>query len=136
MPTTWNDLFTDPRFHWTEPDAGVVETAPCWRAEGRRRVYDLGCGAGRHLAYLAAQGFRDGGERMWRPMASAVAARELRQAGLPCRLVQADMTACPFGDGVFDAALSTNVLNHGTRAAVQQAAAEVHRVLRPVGSST
>lgn len=129
---TWNDLFTDPRFHWTEPDPGVVETAPRWLAEGRRWVYDLGCGAGRHLAYLSAQGFDVVGSDV-APNGLAVAARGLLEAGLPSRLVQAEMTVCPFGDAVFDAAISTNVLNHGTRAAVQQAAAEVHRVLRPGG---
>ncbi len=129
---TWNDLFTDPRFHWTEPDPGVVESAARWLAEGRRLVHDLGCGAGRHLAYLSSLGFEVVGGDV-SPNGLAVAARELREAGLPCRLVQADMSAAPFRDGVFDAAISTNVLNHGIRAALQQAVDEVYRTLRPGG---
>ena len=131
MPT-WNDLFTDPRFHWKEPDPGVVESAPRWVAEGRRLVYDLGCGAGRHLAYLSALGLEVEGSDI-APNGLQVAARDLRAAGLPARLVQADMTAAPFRDGVFDAALATNVLNHGRRADLQRAADEVGRVLRPGG---
>jgi SAM-dependent methyltransferase len=56
MGRSWNDLFTDPRFHWKEPDPGVVAAAARWARQGRRVVYDLGCGAGRHMAYLQAAG--------------------------------------------------------------------------------
>ena len=131
MPS-WNDLFTDPRFHWKEPDPGVVESAPRWVAEGRRLVYDLGCGAGRHVAHLSALGLEVVGSDI-APNGLEVAARDLGAARLPARLVRADMTAAPFRDGVFDAALSTNVLNHGRRAALQRAVDEVGRVLRPGG---
>ncbi len=129
---SWNDLFTDPRFHWTEPDAGVVESAPRWLAEGRRRVYDLGCGAGRHMAYLQTQGFEVWGSDV-APNGLQVCGAALREAGLPARLVRADMTACPFADGSFDAGLATNVLNHNPRALLQEAMDEIHRVLRPGG---
>ncbi len=129
---SWNDLFLNPRFHWREPDPGVVAVAPRWRAEGRELVYDLGCGAGRHMAYLQAEGFRVIGSDL-APNGLAVCQEQLATAGLRADLVRADMAASPFADATFDAAVSTNVLNHNPRAVLQQALDEAHRVLRPGG---
>lgn len=129
---SWNDLFADPRFHWTEPDPGVVETAPRWRAEGRRVIYDLGCGAGRHMAFLQAEGFELFGSDVAANGLRACA-QALRSAQLPARVTMADMTAAPFATGTFDAGLATNVLNHNPRAKLVEAMAEIHRVLRPGG---
>ncbi len=131
-PRSWNDLFADPRFHWKEPDPGVVAAAARWAQQGRRTVYDLGCGAGRHMAYLRTEGFAPVGSDVAANGLAACAAM-LREADLPAPLVRADMTAAPFADGVFDAGLATNVLNHNPRALLQQAADEIHRVLRPGG---
>jgi SAM-dependent methyltransferase len=132
MPRSWDDLFADQNFHWREPDAGVVALAPLWREAGFRRVYDLGCGAGRHLAYLESAGFRTFGTDI-SPHGLAACREALGSAQLPARLVLADMTHAPFGDASFDCGLSTNVLNHNPRALLVQALAEVHRVLRPGG---
>jgi len=129
---SWNDLFSDPRFHWKEPDPGVLETAPRWRDEGRKLIYDLGCGAGRHMAYLQADGFEVTGSDV-APNGLDVCRRHMSEAGLAARVVRADMTACPFADETFDAGVSTNVLNHNPRALLQKAIDEVHRVLKPGG---
>jgi len=129
---SWNDLFTDPRFHWTEPDPGVAETVPRWRDEGRRAIYDLGCGAGRHMAYLQVAGFEVYGSDV-AENGLGVCAGYMREAELPGRLVRAAMTACPFGDDSFDAGIATNVLNHNPRALLQDAMDEIHRVLKPGG---
>lgn len=129
---TWHDLQVHPCFDWTEPDAGVVAAVPHWRAEGRRLVYDLGCGAGRHMAYLEAHGFQVCGTDV-SPKALRTCAERLAQVGLPAWLVRADMAAAPFHDKQFDVAVSTNVLNHGLRGLLQQTLDEVRRVLRPGG---
>jgi len=86
------------------------------------------------MAYLQAEGFRVIGSDA-APNGLAVCRRQLAEAGLPADLVRADMTACPFADGAFDAAVSTNVLNHNPRARLQQALDELHRVLRPGGEA-
>lgn len=131
-PRSWNDLFADSRFHWQEPDPGVVAAAARWAQQGRRAIYDLGCGAGRHMAYLQAQGFVLVGSDVADNGLAACAAM-LCEAELPAPLVRADMTAAPFAAGTFDAGLATNVLNHNPRALLQQAADEIHRVLAPGG---
>ena len=129
---TWHDLHAHPCFDWTDPDPGVEAAAPRWRQEGREAIYDLGCGAGRHMAYLQAQGFRVCGTDV-SPKALDTCAERLRQVGLPARLVRADMIAAPFAAEQFEAALATNVLNHNPRRLLQQALDEVWRVLRPGG---
>ena len=129
---SWNELFSDPRFHWREPDPGVLATAPRWRDEGRELVYALGCGAGRHMAYLQLEGFGVIGSDV-APHGLDVCRRHMAEAGLGARLVRAEMTACPFADNTFDGGVSTNVLNHNPRALLQTAVDEVHRVLRPGG---
>lgn len=129
---SWNDLFRQERFHWKDPDEGLIETVPRWKAEGRRRVYDLGCGAGRHMAYLQLEGFITCGSDV-APTGLDVCRRYLREAGLAARVVRADMTACPFASETFDAAVSTNVLNHNPRPLLDQTIADLWRVLRPGG---
>ncbi len=129
---SWDDLFADPRFHWERPDAAVVAVAPRWRDAGLARIHDLGCGAGRHTAFLQAEGFEVIGSDV-SPRGLAACAGQLREAGQPRWLVRAEMSAQPFADGAFDAAISINVLNHGTRAVLRSAIEEAHRTLRPGG---
>lgn len=132
MARSWNDLLADPNFHWQEPDPGLVAVAESWRGGGRRRIYDLGCGAGRHLLHLHSLGLLPVGSDLSGNGLATSAAR-LGAAGFPALLVQADMTATPALAGSFDAACAINVLNHGTRRQLSAAVAEVRRVLRPGG---
>ena len=132
MPRSWDDLLADPLFHWDEPAQGLVRVAQHWRGEGHETIYDLGCGAGRHLAYLQTLGFSVFGSDVSENGLNASRER-LQAAGLPARLVRADMTLAPFADGVFEVVDSINVLNHNPRAALQRAVDEVQRVLRPGG---
>ncbi len=131
-PRSWNNLLEDPRFHWKQPDEGVVALAAQWRGEGRRRLLDLGCGAGRHLAFLQTQGFEVGGMDV-APKGLEACAAAMVAAGLAARLVRADMTRLPFADTSFDAGIATNVLNHNPRALLQMAVDDIYRVLRPGG---
>ena len=129
---SWDDLFTDPRFHWEQPDPAVIAAAPHWRRAGLRHIHDLGCGAGRHMAFLQSEGFEVIGSDL-SPRGLAACTRQLRGAGLPRAVIRADMSVLPFSDGAFDATVATNVLNHGSRAKLQRAADEIHRTLRPRG---
>ncbi len=129
---SWDDLYADREFHWEGAESAVVETAAEWRERGIRLVHDLGCGAGRNMGFLQGEGFTVIGSDV-SPRGLAACAVQLGRAGLPRTLVQADMTSLPFRDGAFDATISINVLNHGSRAVLQVAADEIHRTLRPGG---
>ena len=49
------------RWELQEPQAEVVALVARLKAEGKPRVHDLGCGLGRHLLLLAAEGFEASG---------------------------------------------------------------------------
>ncbi|MFO8082164.1 MAG: class I SAM-dependent methyltransferase [Armatimonadota bacterium] len=129
---SWDDLFKDRRFHWEGPDDAVVDAAARWWSDRVERIHDLGCGAGRHMAFLQSEGFTVIGSDV-SPRGLAACAGKLEDADLPRVLALADMSSLPFADGGFDATISINVLNHGSRAKLQQAADEIRRTLRPGG---
>lgn len=97
-----------------------------------KTVLDLGCGAGRHTVYLAQEGFEvyaldispEGVERT---------AQWLTREGLQANLQQADITALPYPDDLFDSIVSVSVLHHNTIANIRTAMAEIRRTLRPGG---
>jgi SAM-dependent methyltransferase len=99
---------------------------------GMRRVLDLGCGAGRHLVFLAGRGFEMHGTDI-DSQGLARARNWLEQEGLSVHLALADMEALPFPDGFFDAVVSTNVIHHNLLDGIRRTVAGVWRVLRPGG---
>ncbi|WP_304169861.1 class I SAM-dependent methyltransferase [Phenylobacterium aquaticum] len=122
------------------PDHMVLPMVDLVRGE-TDRVLDAGCGAGRTTIALSrvlrggrvtaldrfdADYIDDGGR--------ALLDRNLKIAGLTERVevVTGDLTAMPFPQGDFDAAVSTNVYDH-LGGAKQQGLAETWRVLKPGG---
>lgn len=122
------------------PDHMVLPMVDLVRGE-TDRVLDAGCGAGRTtitLSRVLRQGrvtaldrfdadYIDDGGR-------ALLERNLKIAGLADRVevVTGDLTAMPFPEGDFDAAVSTNVYDH-LGAAKQAGLTETCRVLKPGG---
>lgn len=95
MPT-WDDLFTWPEFIQIEsrPDPRVVTLVDIFRARNYKRVYDLGCGIGRHVILFASYGFDVFGSDISQN-GLEYAKRWLQQEGLTASLFFADMTAIP-----------------------------------------
>jgi SAM-dependent methyltransferase len=131
MSPDWNQLFEDPSKILREPDplvdAFIREIPP------QGIVFDLGCGAGRHLVHLAGTGLKviggdiapDGLER---------ARKWLKDRRLSAGLVLSEMTALPFPEGIFSGVVSINVLNHAVVENTARAVAEVRRILKPGGA--
>ncbi len=90
----------------------------------------MGCGTGPHVVYLQSQGLEVVGSDVSENGLQACA-RNFRWLGLPARLVQADMTAAPFADGTFDAAIAVKLLNHNLRELLEATIAELWRVIKP-----
>jgi malonyl-CoA O-methyltransferase len=90
----------------------------------RKVVLDLGCGTGRYSALLEAAGAATVvGVDFSRAM--------LRRAALSLR-VQGDMVTLPFRAAAFDLVVSGLAMGHATD--IYSCAAEVARVLRPMGT--
>jgi SAM-dependent methyltransferase len=126
----WGKIFTDPVMQELKPNPELMGLIPGWQAAGCRRVLDAGCGVGRHLFPLLQAGFRVWGADCDAQVLTLLRAR-LGDADAP--LVQADLGRLPFRPGVFDLAVSVNVINHGDAATFRAYCRELARVLKAGG---
>ena len=122
----WNDLFKDERYIWKNPHEGVEELAGLLKGSANRRVLDLGCGAGRHLVYLAREGFQVVGTDI-SEVGLEHAHRWLKQEGLSAETRLADMTTIPYPDDYFGGVVSAYVIFHNTLAGMRQSIQEIQR---------
>jgi SAM-dependent methyltransferase len=119
-------------YRWQTPHEKFDSLAEAMRKRGMRRVLDLGCGAGRHLVFLARQGFEMYGTDI-DPRGLARARSWLKQEGLSTYLAVADMGDLPYPDGFFDAVISMYVIHHNLVDGIRRTVAGVRRALRPGG---
>ena len=117
---------------WSRPEEGVQHLVPRMKAEGVRRVLDLGCGIGRHVILLAKSGLETCG---FDSSAQAVASCQewLLSERCEAKLHQGDMHCLPYEDDFFGFVLSWNVIYHTTREGMSVILAETERVLRHDG---
>jgi len=130
----WDDIWQRWGSVWEgrAPEQAVRDLAARLKAEGRRRVHDLGCGPGRHLLFLAAEGFEASGSD-FSPAAVDTCRRRLAEAGLSAPVTLADMTALPAEDGSLDAVVAWDVVYHGTLDTIRRTVERVRRKLAPGG---
>jgi len=127
MCADWNQLFLDNRKIIREPDVLVREFIQLLPVSGK--VFDFGCGAGRHLVFLTKSGYKAiGGDVSLNGM--FYARHWLTSEGQNADLIQLSMTDLPFSDGCFDGIISINVLNHGRLEETAAAIQEAHRILK------
>lgn len=106
------------------------------RFDGRPRVLDAGCGTGRNLPYLLAQGFDVFAIDQDPAAVSAVGGLFARLAPQlsPDRVRLGEVTALPWADGSMDAVVSSAVLHFAhDREHFRAMVVEMWRVLAPDG---
>jgi SAM-dependent methyltransferase len=130
----WDEIWQQWGSVWEgrAPEQAVLDLAGRLKAEGCRRVHDLGCGPGRHLLFLAAESFEASGSD-FSPAAVETCRRRLAEAGLSAPVTLADMTALPSEDGSLDAVVAWDVVYHGTLDTIRRTVAGVRRKLAPGG---
>jgi tellurite methyltransferase len=131
----WEHLFQNqaipPRYDTlAAPNDSVVEWASSLLPGSF--ILDVGCGIGRHVVYLGGRGFKMAGVDLSptgvKKTSDACAERQIDFEGRV-----SDMTALPWPDMTFDAALSTSTVCHHMYADIVKTMAEVSRVLKPGG---
>lgn len=134
----WDALHEDSRYRPAYPSEPVVRFISrrfggvTSDAERAGRILDLGCGAGRHSALIAASGHHAFGvDRSLTGLRHARAS--LGAAGHHQRPTLADMAQLPFADASVDGVVAYGVINYTTRAGMEEVIQEIHRVLKVGG---
>ncbi len=111
---------------------GVVQLAETLKQQGARRILDLGCGDGRHLIYLAKQGFIPIGveSSIWGLIRSQEWAGK---EGLLTHIAYATVRHLPLADESVDSAISINVIHHQLMEGIRETLRDIKRVLRTKG---
>ncbi|MCZ7601127.1 MAG: class I SAM-dependent methyltransferase [Gammaproteobacteria bacterium] len=128
----WDRALGEMPGRWTETAGELRQFADLAGREGATRVYDVGCGAGRHTAYLAARGFEVTASDV-SPSAMEHTRRTLAGAGLSARLLRSDIRRSPLAAASFHAVVAFNVVYHATRAEVQAVLDALAAILAPGG---
>ena len=131
----WDNLYKDDFWiEWSNrpPLQITLNWISALRERRARRIYDMGCGLGRHTILLAKQGFSVVASET-SPLARTSTKQKLKAARLRAKVISADMTSIPFPDEYFDGILSIGVMEHNTKAGIEKAISEIFRTLRPGG---
>ncbi|MDP3769142.1 MAG: class I SAM-dependent methyltransferase [Dehalococcoidia bacterium] len=130
----WEPIWRERADQWElrPPEPLVLDLIRRLKDEGARRVHDLGCGLGRHLLLLAAEGFEAYGSDV-SPTAVETCERRLREAGLSAAVTRNEMTDNRYANGFFDAVIAWNVVYHATTDGIMKTMTRVRDSLRPGG---
>ena len=129
----WDDIFKEKGRVFANPHRSMSEIAKLFESAGVMRILDIGCGTGRHLVYLAKQGFSMFGFDVSQ-RAIEMAEQWLTDEGLPANLIQYRMEdGFPYENMLFDAVISIQVIHHNRIRDIKSTVAEIERVLRPGG---
>ena len=130
--TEWDQLFGDAAHVLREPDVFVIHFARILHMQRLRSVLDWGCGAGRHVVFLAREGFNVTGiDRS--PTALRIAENWLKDEGLNAVLQNAEPDSIPTDSESCDAVISLFAIEHGNPDEITTSLEEINRVLVPGG---
>ncbi|MCK4393329.1 class I SAM-dependent methyltransferase [Candidatus Bipolaricaulota bacterium] len=128
----WDRLSEGDRAYWDAPAGAVVEFAYRLKREGKRKVYDLGCGLGRHLLFLAQMGFDVCGSDL-SERAVEEARKRLFTLSLRGHVKLGDMVKIQEPDDTYDAVIAYNVVYHAYPKGMRTTIKEIHCILKAGG---
>lgn len=130
---SWNKLYAQGR-RGKYPNEMLIRFINSRFKEDRQqsKILDLGFGTGRHLVYLAEEGFLTYGIE-YSANGVEIAKEWLKQRKLKASLLAGSFTQLPFDDQEFDAVIDIASMQHNIQEDVKAIVAQVHRVLKPGG---
>jgi len=131
--TEWNQILREEWYSQEEPEEVVVNFVTSLKMRNQKpRVLDLGCGAGRHLIYVATQGFEAHGIDISETGLNLTKDR-LRKQNLEAHIIKCTMNKLPYIDSCFDAVISLHTIYHQKLKGIQETTSEIHRTLKKKG---
>jgi ubiquinone/menaquinone biosynthesis C-methylase UbiE len=128
----WNIVADDENSIWKNPSVESYYLRNRWQSQGKMDFLDLGCGLGRHSMLFGKTGFR---VSCFDISEEAIARTKgwAQSKGLTFEYQSGDMLRLPYEDNSMDCILSINVISHTDTRGIEQAIAEIKRVLRMNG---
>ena len=127
----WNWDKAD-RDSWKEPAQIAYYLAARWKRKGYSRLFDLGCGLGRHSLFFAQQGFTvdafDLSSSVLEPLRTEAADKKLN-----ITVRSGDMISLPYKDDSFDCLLAYHVISHTDTAGIKKILSEIKRTVKSGG---
>ncbi len=128
----WKWLELKDKSGWELPDGPTMSLVFSLGHDPRIKVYDLGCGIGRHTVFFAEQGYQVFASDISEEAVQATK-QWLGKAGLSAEVKQGRITSIDYPDNKFNLVISFNVIYHAFRSDIVKAISEVYRVLKPGG---
>lgn len=133
LMTEWNRILQEKSYSLEEPDQLVMDFAVFLRRKNKvGRVLDIGCGAGRHLIYMAKQGFEAHGIDISESGLN-LAKRRLKRQNLEAQIIKCHMNFLPYIDYSFDAVICLHTIYHQKLKGMRETISEIHRILKKNG---
>jgi len=128
---TWNKTFKKKGKVFKEPQEDMPRVVKLFKKYNIKKVLDLGCGSGRHLVFLAKNGFDVYGIDM-AESGIKISKKWLEKEGLKANLKISDIyKKLPYKDNFFDAIVSTQTLHHEKIGNIRKLIKEMKRILKP-----
>ena len=132
----WVDLHKENRYRPKYPSETVVQFVfRNFSRDGKTKILDLGCGAGRHVFFLGKENivpfgvdFSDEGIRCTKELLCAYGMEDYAQ-----NMQVASLTELPYEDESFDGIVCYGVLYYLDLPGIKKAVKEMERVLKPNG---
>jgi len=128
----WNQILLRKEYHPENPDKIVVNLTSILEKRRAERVLDLGCGAGRHIIYLAERGFETYGADI-SETGLKLTKKRLESRRLEAEVIKCDMRSIPYTRSSFDAVICVQTIYHQKLKGIQETISEIHRILKTGG---
>ena len=129
----WNKIFKERGRVFIKPHEDLPKIVKVFERYNVKKILDLGCGTGRHMVFLAKQGFDVYGIDIAEE-GIKIAEDWLKQEKLEGKFkIGSIYKRLPYSDNSFDAVISTHALHHEKIESIRKAIKEIYRILNPGG---
>ena len=128
----WDQILLRKEYHPESPDGIVVDLISILGRKRAERVLDLGCGAGRHVMYLAESRFKTYGADI-SDTGLKLTKKRLESRKMEADMIRCDMKSLPYVHSCFDAVVCVQTIYHQTLKGIQETVSEIHRILKKGG---